>query len=232
MQTPVEMVYVEEGHGRYQFYREHKYVSFVLNDLERLIAKTDFRVPVQVKKIQEELKSTMQLLQGHAEYEDSKLHPLLRIKGSNLFQEAEEDHQKHDALFQKLQYLLAQIQATSNEQLQIRLGYEFYLNYRRFVGENLLHLHEEETKILPELQKLYSDAELRNVEAETYQQMSIEDLVEMMQVLFPHFNPSDRLAFLHDIQAATPEKFPPVWETVKGCIDPEEQKQLIEKLSL
>jgi len=29
---------------RYQFYREHKYVSSALNDLERLIARTDFFV--------------------------------------------------------------------------------------------------------------------------------------------------------------------------------------------
>ncbi len=37
LQPPTEEI--ETIEDRYRFYREHKYVSFVLNDLERLIAK-------------------------------------------------------------------------------------------------------------------------------------------------------------------------------------------------
>lgn len=42
--------------------------------------------------------------------------------------------------------------ATAEEQLE--LGYQFYQWYRKFVGGNLLHLHEEKTLILTELQRL------------------------------------------------------------------------------
>lgn len=233
MQFPTEIVQLaKEDLGRYKFYREHKYVSFVLNDLERLVAKTDFRVPSQVEKIQQEFNATIQLLRGHAEYEDSKLHPLLQRKGSTLFQEAQEDHQHHDLIFRSLQSLLDQIKTSTNQQLQIELGYQFYLCYRRFVGENLHHLHEEETRILPELQRLYTDAELRTVEAETYKMMTVEELIDMMQILFPHFNPSDRQAFLIDIKEAAPEKFLPAWEVIKAIIDPKEQDRLMETLKL
>ena len=229
MQTPMEIVrQAKADQGRYQFYREHKYVSFVLNDLERLVAKTDFRIPAQVEKIEEEFNSMVQLLRSHAEYEDSKLHPLLQKKGSSIFQEAQEDHEHHDILFQTLQRLLEQIKTAPEEQLQIALGYQFYLNFRKFVGENLQHLHEEETRILPELQRLYSDDELRSVEAETYKQMTVEELIHMLQVLFPHFNSSDRHAFLSDIQEVAPEKFPCVWEGIKEVIAPTEQ-HLFEK---
>lgn len=38
---------------RYQFYREHKYVSSALNDLERMIAKTDFRKAQEVVSVNE-----------------------------------------------------------------------------------------------------------------------------------------------------------------------------------
>ena len=200
---------------RYQFYREHKYVSALLNDLERLIAKTDFSELCEVEKIERNLHTVVELLKGHAEYEDSKLHPLLQKKGSTLFQEAQEEHEEHHGLFQAMQHLLDQMKATVDEEERIGLGYQFYLSYRKFVGDNLHHLHEEETKILPELQRLYSDAELRTVEAETYKEMTVEELVEMMQVLFPHFNRSDRYAFLSDIRDAVPEKFAEVWEGIK-----------------
>lgn len=228
MQPPSEIIHqIEVEEGRYQFYREHKYVSFVLNDLERLIAKTDFRNSSQVEKIETEFQDMVQMLHGHAEYEDTKLHPLLEEKGSSIFQEAQKDHEDHDAVFQYLQLLLDQIKAAADEHQQIGLGYQFYLNYRKFVGENLHHLHEEETQILPELQRLYNDDELRTVEAETYRQMSVGELIHMMQVLFPHFNPSDRQAFLDDIQQAVPEKFIPIWEVIKESIDLDEQSHLM-----
>lgn len=218
--------------GRYKFYREHKYVSFALNDLERLIAKTDFQIPSQVKKIEQEFSTIVEMLRDHAHYEDSKLHALLREKGSALFQKIQGEHEQHDTVFQTLQELLNQIETTSDNVLRVELGYQFYLNYRKFVGDNLHHLHEEETLILPELQRLYTDAELRTVEAETYQQMTVEDLVQMMQILFPHFNYSDREAFLIDIKDAAPEKFIPAWNSIKEIIAPDEQKMLAKKLGI
>jgi hemerythrin-like domain-containing protein len=233
MHPPIEIIQPAKTQpGRYRFYREHKYVSFALNDLERLIAKTDFRASSQVEKIEQELSSIVEMLRGHAHYEDSKLHALLREKGSALFQKVQNEHEQHDTIFQTLQNLLEQIKATLDKTLQTELGYHFYLNFRKFVGENLHHLHEEETLILPELQRLYTDAQLRTVEEETYQQMTVDDLVHMMQILFPHFNPSDREAFLSDIRDAAPEKFTYVWESIKAIIAPDEQKILVEKLCI
>jgi hypothetical protein len=172
------------------------------------------------------------MLRGHAEYENTKLHLLLQKKGSILFQEVERDHQHQDAQFPTLYALLGQIKANPDEQVRIGLGYEFYLAFRKFVGENLLHLYVEETQILPELQKLYSDVELRSVEAETYQIMTSAELIHMLQVLFPHMNPVDREAFLTDILMAVPEKFIQVWEGIKKIIDLQEQRLLTEKFSI
>ncbi len=226
-QFPIEIV-----ENRYQFYREHKYVSFVLNDLERLIAKTDFRDADQIEKVEQEFQSMAEMMHGHAEYENTKLHPLLARRGSALFQDAEQDHIQLDSHLQDLQRRLEQIKSATDEKLRILSGYQFYLSYRRFVAENLHHLHEEETQILPEIQRLYTDAELRSVEAETYKQMTVEDLIHMNQILFPHFNPIDRQAFLSDIQDAAPEKFLPVWEEIRKTIEPKEHKELIANLRL
>jgi len=218
--------------GRYQFYREHKYVSFVLNDLERLVAKTDFRISSQVEKVERDFNDMVEMLRGHAEYENSKLHPLLQKKDSPIVREVENDHQHHETQFQALQNLLNQIKSSPDAQARIGVGYEFYLCFRKFVGDNLHHLYEEETQILPELQKLYSDAELRTVEAETYKIMSSEELAHMLQVLFPHMNPADREAFLIDIHLAAPEKFTQVWGEIKKNISQQEQKQFAERLKM
>ena len=97
-------------------------------------------------------------------------------------------------------------------------GYQLYLAFRKFSGENLLHLHEEETVILPELQRLYSDEELSTVEFATYNIMSADDLVEMLAVLFPHMDANDKKVFLLDIKACDPTKFAVVWSRIQDLL--------------
>lgn len=59
--------------------------------------------------------------------------------------------------------MLDKIKDAQTDEHKIKSGYQFYLWFRKFSGDNLIHLHEEETIILPELQKLYSDVELKKV---------------------------------------------------------------------
>jgi len=63
---------------RYQFYREHKYVSSALNDLERMIAKTDFRDAQELILVRQAFQSLSEMLRGHAQYENERLHALLK----------------------------------------------------------------------------------------------------------------------------------------------------------
>lgn len=200
---------------RYRFYREHKYVSAALNDLERLIARADFRNRTDALKVKEQFNALMQLLEGHAQWENSTLHELLKQRGSSVHLHAENDHLHQDEQLKHLQKLLDDILEHPSEEL----GYQLYLAYRQFVAENLLHLHEEETIILPELQRLYSDSELRKVDFATYQSMTPEQMVDMMELLVPHMNPSDHAHFIADMTDAQPEKFSQAWPRIKAAMD-------------
>ena len=93
-------------------------------------------------------------------------------------------------------------------------------------------MHEEETVILPELQRLYTDKELKAVEAETYHHMTTAELIHMMEILFPHMNPDDKEAFLTDIKESQPEKFIEAWIGIQSQLDAKERTNLIEKLEL
>ena len=86
---------------RYKFYREHKYVSAAINDVERLIAKTDFTSQPQVEKVQEAFDALAQMLKGHANYENATLHELLK-RGSAIYKHVEEDHLSYEQQLQDL----------------------------------------------------------------------------------------------------------------------------------
>ena len=192
---------------RVKFYREHKYVSAALNNLERLIAKTDFRENAEIEKAKKEWVDLSSMLQGHAKYEEEKLHSLLEKKGSTVHLHAHSQHEEMDAAFPQIDALFDAVMSEVDRAKKIEMGYQLYLTFRKFVGENLLHLHEEETKILPELQRLYSDEELRLVEDATYKIMTPKQMIHMLQELFPHMNAEDKEAFLKDIQLSQPNKF-------------------------
>lgn len=146
---------------RVKLYREHKYVSFALSELERLIAKTDFTDDAAIDHLQSEWQRIREMLEGHAYHEEHNFHALLEKKGSTIHHEAHNDHEHQEETLKNLQNLLDTVKTRPD---RIEAGYRFYLVYRKFVGDNLLHLHEEETKLLPELQRLCTDEELRAIE--------------------------------------------------------------------
>lgn len=208
---------------RVKLYREHKYVSFALSELERLIAKTDFIEDAAIDNIQSKWQGVKEMLEGHAYHEERNIHALLEKKGSTIHHEAHEDHEHQEETLKNLNRLLDVIKTSPD---RTEAGYQFYLVFRKFVGDNLLHLHEEETKLLPELQRLCTDEELRAVEHPTYNLMTAEDMVEMVQVLFPHMNFSDKCAFLTDIKLAQPQKFQLLWNKANHFLSAEEINRL------
>lgn len=217
---------------RYKFYREHKYVGAAINDVERLIAKTDFTSATETVKVKEAFDAMFSMLKGHADYENSRLHWLLRDRGSDVYRHAEEEHRVYEQKLNDLSNRLMLVSESMDPKERIELGYQLYLWFRKFAGENLLHLHEEEIIILPELQRLYSDEELAQVEFESYRSMTHQDLIHMMEVLFPHMNPDDRLVFLTDIKACDEGKFAQAWQGIREQLDQGERKLIEIKLGL
>jgi iron-sulfur cluster repair protein YtfE (RIC family) len=217
---------------RYKFYREHKYVSFRFDELERLIARTDFRQDEELNKVKKEFEQLIELLEAHARYEDDALHVLLKRKNSAVYKQIEQDHEQLDEQIVSLQTLLNKISDARAEEDKVEAGYQFYLWFRKFSGDNLIHLHEEETIILPELQRLYSDKELKEVEAATYNIMTVQELIQMMEELFPQMNPNDWEAFLTDIQDAVPAKFVEAWNGIKTKMTSTQQEYFVKKLNI
>jgi iron-sulfur cluster repair protein YtfE (RIC family) len=196
---------------RYRFYRVHKYVCFELAEFERASARTDFLDPTACLALKEKLINLTHLLRHHGEYEDAHIHDLLRHKNSRLQLEIEKEHQEHEKAFNDLVHQLDKVTTIQDHSEKIQMGNEFYLSYRLFYSEMLKHLYDEEKILLPELQALYSDDELAKLQAKTYQKMTSEDMLGMLNVLFPHANPEDMRFFTHEMKTAEPEKFEKVW---------------------
>lgn len=211
-QIALAKIIYEESNVRYRFYRVHKYVCFELSEFERATAKTDFLDPKACQALKEKLSNLIQLLKHHGQYEDAHIHDLLRQKNSNLAKFIEKEHQDHEQAFHDLMKHLDFTITLQSPSEKILSGNEFYLSYRIFYSEMLKHLYDEEKILLPELQSLYSDHELAKLQAKTYQKMTPDDMLNMLNTLAPHANPEDLQFFTNEMKAAEPEKFKIVWE--------------------
>jgi hemerythrin-like domain-containing protein len=193
--------------SRYRFYREHKFLTFLLFELERMIAKSDFRNQSEINQIKESLLSLGAIMAGHAAFENRAIHTLLCNKGSTAHQAIEAEHENHDFKYNELQQMIDRIFANSNAIQREESGYQFYLQFRHFVSLHLSHFHQEETVIMPLLQQLYSDEQLRLVEFNTFNHMTPVQMTDMITVLSPHMNPSDRAFFIGELKTAEPLKW-------------------------
>ena len=205
---------------RRRLYTEHKYVTHRLCEFGRLLAKADFANDGGIQAATAGLQEIKDLLTGHAEHENAKIHRLLQQRQSTVHAAIEMEHAKHQASFEKMESILSMLQAERQSSAKIELGEQLYRTFQEFEAKNALHQVAEETRILPELYRLYSDEEiLKGVDGPVYEEMGVDDMAGMIQTLAPHFNIHDSTGMLRDIYMTRPEKFHALWPLVKDCFN-------------
>lgn len=212
---------------RYCFYRVHKFMSALLSDFEQKVAVADFTNAEDVTKITKGFSEIKKFVFDHAKYEDNTLHQPLRDHKSKVHEIIEKEHHDYSAIFEKMESVLQDIQNSQNDINRCKQkGYEFYLEYRNFCGINLQHLYEEETLVLPELQQLCSDEEMRKVGTGIYNIINSEQIFGMLKASFPKFNYWDKEAFLLDIKLSQPDKFSEIWPKIEEIVSAEDMDRL------
>lgn len=206
--------------NRHRLYREHKYVCFFFDTVLKQIACMDFNNTTDITSAKNELNNLKQLLEGHATHEEQQIHRLLKLKCSDLYQIAEAQHQEHPVFFDHIATKFNALEKANTLAEKDFLGYEIYLDIRKFYADNLKHFDYEERVIMPELQRLCSDAELKAIDHASYHEMSPKQIFHMVSILFPHMNREDRGVFLADIKDCVPDKFVLVWPQIASLIEP------------
>lgn len=217
--------------SRYRLYREHKYLFFMFSQLLQLVATLDLSREHQIDELKKTTKNLQALLESHAHYEETRIHSLLKAKNSLVFQNVELEHRQHTNFFNNLNKQIDLLQHANQDDIYF-MSYELYLELRYFFADTLKHFDTEEKILMPELQRLFTDEELKVVDKISYSEMSSSDLVDMMSVLFPHMNCDDRASFLLDIKECEPEKFLSAWQGISTMLDSKEKAILIRKFDL
>jgi hypothetical protein len=198
---------------RFDIYRPiHKALRLNLSKLLVTLGSTDFRNDAAATEAIAALRQQIALSRSHLGHEERFIHPLLEDLSEDPLQELEADHSHHRQSLDQLDELACAIEdAEAGERLI--LGHSLYLQFSRFLAEDLLHMAEEETSTLALLHRHFTDAELQEIEGRIVADHPPEKLMGTLSLMIPGMNLPERVEFLRGIKAsAPPEAFEAIVE--------------------
>lgn len=184
----------------------HKAIRSEIAEVCMLAGKTSFTDEKEVSEFQERFLLLLDFLRSHSEHEHTFIHPLLaKIKAAE-FDELEDEHLILEKKLEKLEQDFNQIIGIQDEILSCERALGFYLALNQFNSDYLAHLHLEETKIMPLLNKEYSLDDFIQVMEQFKKSISPEQSKRSFMLMFKSINLCEILQLLSDIKKSSPDE--------------------------
>jgi iron-sulfur cluster repair protein YtfE (RIC family) len=189
----------------------------MLYDTALCIQQTDFTQP-EAKLTVNQLEQVLHFFDEHAENEDQFILPHIRQHNAQLIDELEKDHdidhRLTETLFDLIKDWRAADTAVPREAIGQRIGYAF----NEFIAFNLYHMNKEENVLMYLLWKHYTDAEIRQMEAQILQSIPLPTLLVESRWMMRSINDKEVIAWLSGVKQEAPA---PVFDTFLGIANDE-----------
>ncbi|HYF22893.1 MAG TPA: hemerythrin domain-containing protein [Caulobacteraceae bacterium] len=211
----------------------HKGIRRALSGLLLRLGSTDFADDRARVAVLADLRTQLRLSAGHLHHEEAHIHARLEARSPGAAARLEHAHREHDEAFAELEAIMGELE-TAPAALKPALGRSLYLRFSRFAADDFAHMADEETVTLPLLWSLFSDEEVRQMEADIVGSIAPEDNIAYLRLMIPAMNPQERFAFLDFVRAAAPKKaFEAILEhAARPTLDGEDWNALAMRLRL
>lgn len=190
------------------YYMIHKALRLRLGHTLQRLGSTDWADPHASQAAQTDLQQTLDLCASHLQHENEFIHPALENHYPGTSRQAGHDHGEHQASIADLRQL-AQLLADSSEQQRPGCANNLYQQFALFVGENLCHMHLEETAHNAVLWHAFSDAQIEQIERLLVASIPQSEKMEVMLWMLRAATPAECQQLLQSLRAEVPpEAFP------------------------
>jgi hypothetical protein len=139
----------------------HKEMRLRLTDILVRLGATDFADAASVRRVVSELIDVLDVCTSHLRLENDLLHEAVERRRPGVMARLEGAHAAHeDAIAELYAYAARAEHADRDAGAE---GRRLYLRYAAFVGENLVHMTEEEELAQAMLEEIYSVEELQKI---------------------------------------------------------------------
>lgn len=140
---------------------------------------------------------------AHLHDENSVLHIALEARRPGASAHAAEDHDDHLRSFAEVRALLERIAVAAPADRAPLLG-DLYRRFALFVAHDLEHMDHEERVLLPDLQDVFTDAELQELEGRIVAQIAPAHMVLFLDAMLDGLPKAESAGMLAGMKAAMP----------------------------
>ncbi len=188
---------------RHSFFRQiHKGIRAVASALEAEAGRTDFRSREEVQALQRKVDEAFSVFESHAEHESEHFLPLLRVCAPHVAADCEADHRAQELRLRDLRTALSRAAAGGGK--AVALGHAFVLGLSRFHGEMLVHMADEEERLMPALWAAFDDDALLRVHRVLLESLSPAEKLASMRWMLPALAAAERVALLAGLRESAP----------------------------
>lgn len=197
----------------------HKFLEQSGARLLAILARSDASDMGAIENIHILLSEFSERLKGHSNWEE---HFIFKLLPSETIDHEQDFHNHLNDEIDSIHQELRAIENVENQNL-----HPVYLHFRKFYSELLSHLYDEEVNIIKLLYERFSEYELRQIDHDIYKSMSTNDMVSMVNELFPPCNFGEKLAILEDLKSANPHALNTAWPDITSLFSKEEKNKLL-----
>ncbi len=150
-----------------------------------------------------QVRELLELLESHLQHENEFIHAALEARRPGASARIAGDHAHHQRSLDELAKAIREVEQSSVRE-RAASWRSLYLALSVFVGENLVHMEEEENLVQPVLEAVYSVEELAAIEAELVSHVPPDRLLRFVRYMLVAIPLQARVALLAGPRAEMP----------------------------
>jgi Hemerythrin HHE cation binding domain len=193
-----------DGTGRMDLYNSiHKALRAWMGHTLTRVGQMDPTDPQECRTVVTEVNELMDAMLEHLQTENTWVHPAILKHHPDALVKIQADHAAHEQSIEHLHSLAASVVSSPASQTGAAAE-QLYAALAVFVGENMEHLHVEETHNNQLLWRAYSDAELLEIHRAILADASPVKMAQVLRWMIPAITASARAQMLAEMQAGMP----------------------------
>ena len=196
---------------RYNIYALiHKALRLAMTDALVSLGRLDVADSTDVSDAIVRVRELLDFCKHHVEVENAWVHPAIEARASGATSRIAGEHVEHEAAIAMLHRNLDTL-ARAPASTRTAAANDLYAKLARFVGENCVHMYEEETTHNRALWETYSDEELVALENAIKAHHTPDQMKFVLRWMLPAATPAERAMIVTGVRDHAP---PPVYANV------------------
>jgi hypothetical protein len=198
----------------------HKALRAAMSDALVAMGRLDAADTREVSEAVVRVRELLDFCQEHLEMENAFVHPAMEARRPGSSQAIGDDHVHHAAAIAALRRHVEHL-ARATAPTRERAAADLYRDLAVFVGENLVHMQQEETLHNAVLWETHTDAELVAIENAIKAHVPQAKMPRVLRWMLPAATPAQRAQMLKGLRAQAPAAvFDNVLAIARAHLDP------------